>query len=109
MRSPVWTRKMTIGTKGRERQRVHGVNVAFQDLRRLLPVLTDTEVSKTDILKLAAKWIAHLSTVLLLDDQRRQQREHGQLLVYIFGNILQHEDGPSPYQDCSFWFIIRGF
>ncbi|XP_051871739.1 transcription factor 15-like [Pristis pectinata] len=61
----------------RERQRVHGVNLAFQDLRKLLPVLSEVEVSKIDILRLAAKWIAHLTTVLLLDDQKQHQRENG--------------------------------
>eukprot|EP00061_Rhincodon_typus_P018146 g47199.t1 len=57
----------------RERQRVHGVNLAFQDLRRLLPVLSEVEVSKIDILRLAAKWIAHLTAILLQDDQEQQQ------------------------------------
>lgn len=61
----------------RERQRVHGVNLAFQDLRKLLPVISEVEVSKIDILRLAAKWIAHLTTVLLLDDQKQHQRENG--------------------------------
>ncbi|GCC29136.1 hypothetical protein chiPu_0007573 [Chiloscyllium punctatum] len=57
----------------RERQRVHAVNLAFQDLRRLLPLLSGVEVSKIDILRLAAKWIAHLTALLLLDDQEQQR------------------------------------
>ncbi|XP_002738866.1 uncharacterized protein LOC100377639 [Saccoglossus kowalevskii] len=55
----------------RERRRIQGVNTAFVELRKILPVFTHDEVSKIDILRLAAKWIAHLTTVLIEDEENR--------------------------------------
>ena len=56
----------------RERKRIQGVNSAFMELKSKLPVLEPEEVSKIETLRLASKWIAHLTTVLIQDDERRQ-------------------------------------
>ncbi|XP_070566397.1 uncharacterized protein [Ptychodera flava] len=53
----------------RERRRIQGVNMAFVELRKILPVLSQDEVSKIEILRLATKWIAHLTTVLIEDEE----------------------------------------
>ncbi|KAJ1522965.1 hypothetical protein ONE63_002102 [Megalurothrips usitatus] len=49
----------------RERVRVEAFNVAFSDLRRLLPTLPpDKKLSKIEILRLAICYIAYLNHVL---------------------------------------------
>ncbi|KAJ3592131.1 hypothetical protein NHX12_007260 [Muraenolepis orangiensis] len=49
----------------RERVRVEAFNVAFGDLRRLLPILPpDKKLSKIEILKLAMCYISYLNHVL---------------------------------------------
>ncbi|XP_078573562.1 uncharacterized protein LOC144860267 [Branchiostoma floridae x Branchiostoma japonicum] len=77
-RKPKRRRRMLTGVSkqrraanARERRRIQGVNMAFVELRQNLPVLSKVEVSKIEILRLASKWIAHLTTVLLQDDERR--------------------------------------
>lgn len=55
----------------RERRRVQGLTEAFLQLRSILPVLTQDDVSKMDTLRLAAKWIAHLTTVLIQEEIAR--------------------------------------
>ena len=55
----------------RERLRVQAFNVAFQDLRKLLPVLPpDKKLSKIEILKFAISYIKHLSQMLEYDTYR---------------------------------------
>ena len=54
----------------RERSRIQGVNSAFIDLKRHLPLETPADVSKTEILRLAARWIAHLAAVVMEHDRR---------------------------------------
>ena len=52
-------------TNSRERWRQHHVNMAFGELRKLLPTYPhDKKLSKHEILKLAMKYIAFLSSVL---------------------------------------------
>lgn len=52
-------------TNSRERWRQHHVNMAFGELRKLLPTYPpDKKLSKHDILKLSMKYITFLSTVL---------------------------------------------
>ena len=55
----------------RERVRIQGVNSAFVVLKNTLPVVRPDDVSKIETLRLASKWIAYLTTVLIRDDQRR--------------------------------------
>ncbi|CAH3126608.1 unnamed protein product [Pocillopora meandrina] len=53
----------------RERRRIQGVNQAFIDLKNVLPLAHSVDISKIDILRVATKWIDHLSK-LLDQDQR---------------------------------------
>jgi len=53
----------------RERRRIQGVNRAFVELKNALPVADTVDISKIDILRVATKWIDHL-TKLLDQDQR---------------------------------------
>ena len=54
----------------RERVRIQGVNSAYVILKNTLPVVQPEDVSKIETLRLASKWIAYLTTVLIQDDQR---------------------------------------
>ena len=57
----------------RERVRIQGVNSAYVVLKNTLPVVCPEDVSKIETLRLASKWIAYLTTVLIRDDQRQTQ------------------------------------
>lgn len=59
----------------RERRRVQGITDAFLELRSILPVLKRDDVSKMDTLRLAAKWIAHLTTVLIREERDRDSSD----------------------------------
>lgn len=54
----------------RERKRIQGVNRAFVDLKNTLPV-SHMDISKIDILRVAAQWIDHLTEILHQDDLAR--------------------------------------
>ena len=54
----------------RERRRIQGVNRAFIELKNTLPV-SNMDISKIDILRVAANWIDHLSELLSQDDRER--------------------------------------
>ena len=78
-RKPRRRRRMLTGVSrqrraanARERQRIQGVNDAFLSLRAILPVLKPEDVSKMETLRLAAKWIAHLTALLIQDDRKRK-------------------------------------
>ncbi|XP_049841778.1 helix-loop-helix protein 1-like, partial [Schistocerca gregaria] len=59
------TQKYRTAHATRERIRVEAFNVAFCELRRLLPTLPpDKKLSKIEILKLAICYIAYLNHVL---------------------------------------------
>ena len=59
------TQKYRTAHATRERIRVEAFNVAFADLRKLLPTLPpDKKLSKIEILKLAICYIAYLNHVL---------------------------------------------
>jgi len=59
------TQKYRTAHATRERVRVEAFNVAFADLRRLLPTLPpDKKLSKIEILRLAICYIAYLNHVL---------------------------------------------
>ena len=59
------TQKYRLAHATRERIRVEAFNVAFADLRRLLPTLPpDKKLSKIEILRLAICYIAYLNHVL---------------------------------------------
>ncbi|XP_032229899.1 protein lin-32 [Nematostella vectensis] len=56
----------------RERRRIQGVNRAFVELKNSLPV-SHMDISKIDILRVAAQWIDHLSELLHQDDQAKSE------------------------------------
>ena len=59
------THKYRTAHASRERMRVEAFNVAFADLRRLLPTLPpDKKLSKIEILRLAICYISYLNHVL---------------------------------------------
>lgn len=59
------TQKYRLAHATRERVRVEAFNVAFADLRKLLPTLPpDKKLSKIEILRLAICYIAYLNHVL---------------------------------------------
>lgn len=59
------TQKYRTAHATRERIRVEAFNVAFSELRKLLPTLPpDKKLSKIEILKLAICYIAYLNHVL---------------------------------------------
>lgn len=59
------TQKYRTAHATRERIRVEAFNVAFADLRKLLPTLPpDKKLSKIEILRLAICYIAYLNHVL---------------------------------------------
>ena len=53
----------------RERRRIQGVNRAFLELKNALPVSETAEISKIDILRVAIRWIEHLSELLDQDER----------------------------------------
>lgn len=53
----------------RERRRIQGVNRAFLELKNALPVSDTAEISKIDILRVAIRWIEHLSELLDQDER----------------------------------------
>ncbi|XP_023221185.1 helix-loop-helix protein 15-like [Centruroides vittatus] len=59
------TQKYRLAHATRERIRVEAFNIAFAELRRLLPTLPpDKKLSKIEILRLAICYIAYLNDVL---------------------------------------------
>ena len=61
------TQKYRTAHATRERIRVEAFNVAFADLRKLLPTLPpDKKLSKIEILRLAISYISYLTDVLEL-------------------------------------------
>lgn len=70
----------------RERRRIQGVNNAFVELKNKIPVVQPEDVSKIETLRLAAKWIAHLTTVLIEHDRK-------------LGVSSSHQALPSQLQD----------
>lgn len=58
----------------RERDRTHSVNTAFVTLRTMIPTEpADRKLSKIETLRLAASYIAHLSTVLMVGAEGVEQ------------------------------------
>ncbi|XP_046347040.1 transcription factor 15-like [Haliotis cracherodii] len=56
-----------FAANARERDRTHSVNTAFITLRTLIPTEpADRKLSKIETLRLAASYIAHLNTVLMV-------------------------------------------
>lgn len=60
----------------RERRRIQGVNRAFIELKNALPVADSVDISKIDILRVATKWIDHLSKLLDQDKRINSEPKH---------------------------------
>lgn len=72
--SPPRKKVRRVFTNSRERQRQQNVNGAFADLRRLVPTHPpDRKLSKSEILKLAIKYIKLLSSVLEYQKQEEEE------------------------------------
>ncbi|GFO13644.1 transcription factor 15 [Plakobranchus ocellatus] len=68
------TAKPRCSANARERDRTHSVNTAFITLRTLIPTEpADRKLSKIETLRLAASYIAHLSTVLMVGAECSEQ------------------------------------
>ncbi|KAH9520132.1 Transcription factor 15 [Bulinus truncatus] len=66
--------KPRCSANARERDRTHSVNTAFVTLRTLIPTEpADRKLSKIETLRLAASYIAHLSTVLMVGAECSEQ------------------------------------
>ena len=86
----------------RERKRIQGVNRAFDELKNALPVSNTEDISKIDILRVATKWIDHLTKLLDQDQkihiQPREYREEPELYeilgeeFYINDRELEDDD-----------------
>lgn len=81
-RKPRRRRRMLTGVSrqrraanARERRRIQGVNNAFVELKNHIPVVKPEDVSKIDTLRLAAKWIAYLTTLLIQDDHKNNNKQ----------------------------------
>ena len=60
----------------RERRRIQGVNRAFIELKNALPVANTVDISKIDILRVATKWIDHLSKLLDQDQKIHSEPQY---------------------------------
>lgn len=69
------TEQNMFDTSKRERWRQHNVNMAFSDLRRLLPTHPpDKKLSKLDVLRASIKYIKFLDSVLKKMDGLQGER-----------------------------------
>ncbi|XP_070562458.1 uncharacterized protein [Ptychodera flava] len=84
-RSP-WKTPRRVYTNTRERWRQQNVNMAFNELRKLLPTHPiDKRLSKNEILRLAMKYINFLAK--LLDDQARGRYDNEE-----YASLHEHSD-----------------
>jgi len=82
-------------TNSRERWRQQNVNGAFSELRRLIPTHPpDRKLSKSEILRLALRYIDFLNRLLVDQDRRVAPRGRA-------GSLLEDEDGLSSNSSCQ--------
>ncbi|RDD44350.1 Protein atonal-like protein 7-B [Trichoplax sp. H2] len=73
------TKYRRLKANARERSRMSKMNIAFEELRRLVPYYPkDGKLTKLTTLRLAMRYISALSELLQEDDQRRADLEKGQ-------------------------------
>lgn len=73
------TKYRRLKANARERSRMSKMNVAFEELRRLVPYYPkDGKLTKLTTLRLAMRYISALSELLQEDDQRRADLDKGQ-------------------------------
>ncbi|KAK6165570.1 hypothetical protein SNE40_022474 [Patella caerulea] len=62
--------KPRVSANARERDRTHSVNSAFVTLRTMIPTEpADRKLSKIEVLRLSASYIAHLNTLLMVGSE----------------------------------------
>ncbi|CAN7940324.1 unnamed protein product [Ixodes hexagonus] len=65
---PVVVKKRRLAANARERRRMHGLNVAFDKLRQVVPSIgDDRKLSKYETLQMAQSYITALSELLIRD------------------------------------------
>lgn len=69
----VHTGKRSPNTNNREKWRQHNVNLAFVNLRRIVPTYPpDKRLSKNEILRMAIKYIRLLESILNYNDRKEK-------------------------------------
>lgn len=86
----------------RERRRIQGVNRAFVQLKNSLP-LAQIDISKIEILRLAAKWIDHLRTLLKDYEERKELLNTIQMETSRPNEFVSLEENMTPVKhDCLY-------
>lgn len=89
-----------VKANDRERNRMHNLNAALDELRSVLPTFPDdTKLTKIETLRFAHNYIWALSETLRLADQRLQKPPKEMLLA----SYLNSSDPPSPGSDAGSW------
>ncbi|XP_034963962.1 neurogenin-1 [Zootoca vivipara] len=89
-----------VKANDRERNRMHNLNAALDDLRSVLPTFPDdTKLTKIETLRFAHNYIWALSETLRLADQRLQKPSKEMVLP----SFLSSTDPPSPGSDAGSW------
>lgn len=89
-----------VKANDRERNRMHNLNAALDELRSVLPSFPDdTKLTKIETLRFAYNYIWALSETLRLADQRLQKPPKEMLLA----SYLSSTDPPSPGSDAGSW------
>ncbi|NP_001164720.1 paraxis protein [Saccoglossus kowalevskii] len=97
--------KQRTAANARERDRTHSVNSAFTTLRDLIPTEPpDRKLSKIETLRLAASYISHLETTLLVGEEAIEQPcLHRNMYRQSYTNSLGH---PSFRPICTFCLAV---
>ncbi|XP_015279536.1 PREDICTED: neurogenin-1 [Gekko japonicus] len=89
-----------VKANDRERNRMHNLNAALDELRSVLPTFPDdTKLTKIETLRFAYNYIWALSETLRLADQSLQKPPKEMLLP----SYLSSTDPPSPGSDAGSW------
>ncbi|XP_032998444.1 neurogenin-1 [Lacerta agilis] len=89
-----------VKANDRERNRMHNLNAALDELRSVLPTFPDdTKLTKIETLRFAHNYIWALSETLRLADQRLQKPSKEMVLP----SFLSSTDPPSPGSDAGSW------
>ncbi|XP_013915459.1 PREDICTED: neurogenin-1 [Thamnophis sirtalis] len=89
-----------VKANDRERNRMHNLNAALDELRSVLPTFPDdTKLTKIETLRFAYNYIWALSETLRLADQCLQKTPKAMVLP----SFLASTDPPSPGSDAESW------
>ncbi|XP_062979377.1 neurogenin-1 [Elgaria multicarinata webbii] len=90
-----------VKANDRERNRMHNLNAALDELRSVLPTFPDdTKLTKIETLRFAHNYIWALSETLRLADQCLQKPPREMVVV---PSYLSSTDPPSPGSDAGSW------